>query len=63
MAGIVSATKVQVETAYRAVHALELTLRLFNQNSEQPTKLASGRPAQVDALVAAAVTALAPLNT
>ncbi|QMP84077.1 hypothetical protein phiB1_1_50 [Pseudomonas phage phiB1_1] len=63
MAGIVSASKVQVENAYRALVKLELELGIFNQGSDQPTTITGDRITQVNALVAAAVAALAPLNT
>ncbi|QJD54822.1 hypothetical protein PssvBMR6_gp54 [Pseudomonas phage MR6] len=63
MAGIVSATKVQIETAYRALRAAELELRFYNQGSEQPGTTVAARATAVNALVVAAVAALAPLNT
>jgi hypothetical protein len=63
MAGIVSATKVQVETLYRAVRKLELELRFYNQGTEQPGTTPASRAAAIDALVDAAVAAIAPVNT
>jgi hypothetical protein len=63
MAGIVSATKVQIETAYRACVKLEQAIRFYNQGSEQPGTTGTTRAAAVDALTQAAVAALAPLNT
>lgn len=63
MAGIVSATKVQIETCYRALRKLELELRFYNQGSEQPGTTPTARATSIDALVDAAVAAIAPLNT
>jgi len=63
MAGIVSATKVQIENAYRAARKLELALRFFNQGSEKPTALDAARITEVNALTVAAVAAIALLNT
>jgi hypothetical protein len=63
MAGIVSATKTQIEVAFRALRAAELELRFYNQGSEQPGTTATDRATAVNAKVAAAVAALAPLNT
>jgi hypothetical protein len=63
MAGIVSATKAQIETCYRALHKLEMELRFYNQGSEQPGTTPATRAAAIDALVDAAVAAIAPVNT
>lgn len=63
MAGIVSATQVQIETAFRAATKLELALQFFNQGSDRPTTIGAARITEVNALVVALVAALAPLNT
>ena len=63
MAGIVSATVAQVQTARRRVAQLEVILQQFAQGTYAPTTLNADQITKVDAAVAAAVAALAPLNT
>lgn len=63
MAGIVSATKVQIETCFRDVAKLQVALQQFNQGSEKPGSTPAARAAVVDALVDALVASIAPLNT
>ena len=63
MAGIVSATVVQVQEARRRIAQLEVILQQFAQGTLAPTTLNANQIAAVDAAVDAAVAALAPLNT
>lgn len=63
MAGIVSATKVQIETCYRDLEKLAKELEQFNQGSERPGTTVAARAAAIDALVDAVVASIAPLNT
>jgi hypothetical protein len=63
MAGIVSATKAQCQTARDAVAKLLPILQQFSQSSREPTKLNAGQITTTDAAVDAVIAALAPLNT
>ena len=64
MAGIVSATPAQVQTARDKVQALYLKLQAISQGPlPVNTKLSAQQITEVDAIVDAAVAAIAPLNT
>ena len=64
MTGIVSATQAQVLTARNALLMLEDQLQKISQGPLPPAaKLNAAQITRVDALVDAAVAALAPLNT
>lgn len=64
MAGIVSATAAQVQTARVAVAKLSAALQDVSQGPlPANTKLNTAQAAAIDALVDAAVAAIAPLNT
>lgn len=64
MAGIVSATAAQVQTARDAVHKLDRVLQDLSQGPLPPnTELNAAQIASIDAIVDAAVAAITPLNT
>ncbi|MHB8154289.1 MAG: hypothetical protein ACYDG3_14775 [Bacillati bacterium] len=64
MAGkINAATPAQALAARDAVAKLEKELQLYAQGSINTTKANAGQAGQVNALIDAALTALAPLNT
>jgi hypothetical protein len=64
MAGIVSATDAQVQTARDKVHALYRKLQDISQGPLPPKgALSAQQIVEVDAIVDAAVAAIAPLNT
>ena len=63
MAGIVSATVAQVQEARRRVAQLGVILQQFAQGTLAPTTLNADQITKVNATVAAAATALTPLNT
>lgn len=64
MAGkIVAATPAQALAARDAIVKLEKELQLYAQGSINTTKANAGQAGQVNALIDAALTALAPLNT
>ena len=64
MAGIVSATAAQVQTARDKVYALAKVLQDISQGPlPVNTKLNAAQIASVDAIVDAAVAAITPLNT
>lgn len=64
MAGIVSATDAQVQTARNAVYALAKVLQDISQGPlPNAANLNAAQITAVDAIVDAAVAAIAPLNT
>lgn len=64
MAGIISATPAQVQTARDAVHKLDRVLQDLSQGPLPPnTKLNAAQITSIDAIVDAAVAAITPLNT
>lgn len=63
MAGIVSATQAQCETARVELEQLLVELQKFSQGDYQPTKLPAASVTRIDAAVDAAVAALGALNT
>ena len=64
MAGIISATDAQVQTARNAVFALAKVLQDISQGPlPRASKLNAAQATSVDAIVDAAVAAITPLNT
>lgn len=64
MAGIISATPAQVQTARDKVYALAKVLQDLSQGPlPTNTKLNAAQIASIDAIVDAAVAAITPLNT
>lgn len=63
MAGIVSATTVQIEDCYRAAKQAMSTLQRFNQGTFRPTKITPEQVVEVDALLANLKAKLALLTT